>query len=301
MKNQLLFILIFLLFSTISFAQEAVYKIEFFSNWSIDTHPTNFPTGSDHWSTLIGTTHNTNISFFEIGQLATEGVEQVAENGSNTLITQEINTSITNNNAYELILGSGLSTGLGTITIENVNIDIDFPYISLITMIAPSPDWVAQINSINLIDSNANWRPSISIDIYATDTGTDSGTTYTSSNMDTNPANNISSYENTAPFSDQIVGTFVLTLTEVLSLSNHLSQKNISLYPNPNSGEVFIRNLGNHILEKATLYTIDGKRVTVFNQINHQKSLKFDSLKSGIYFLKIESNSGSIFKKVIIK
>jgi hypothetical protein len=296
-----LFALTFLFFVKISSAQDAVYKIEFVSNWSVDSHPTDFPIGLDHWSALVGTTHNTNISFFEIGQLATNGVEKVAENGNNTTIKQEINTSINNGNAYEVIEGSGLSSGLGTITIENVNVAIDFPYLSLITMIAPSPDWVAQINSINLTDVNNNWEPLISIDVYATDAGTDSGTTYNSSNMDMNPANNISSYENTAPFSDQIIGSFNITLIEVLDLDDELLQNSILVYPNPSYGEIHIDNFENHILEKVEIYSVEGKRIAIMPLSSNQKKFTVNSLKSGIYFLKIISNKGSVIKKVIVK
>jgi len=296
-----LFTLTFLFFIKISSAQDAIYKIEFISNWSIDAHPTNFPIGLDHWSALVGTTHNTNISFFEIGQLATNGVEKVAENGNNTTIKQEINTSINNGNAYEVIEGSGLSSGLGTITIENVNVDIDFPNLSLITMIAPSPDWVAQINNVSLTDVNNNWESLISIEVYATDAGTDSGTSYNSSNMDTNPAENISSYENTAPFSDQIIGTFNITLIEVLGLDDDLLQNNISVYPNPSNGEIHIDNFGNHILDKIEIYTVEGKRVTVTYLTNKQNKITLNTLKSGIYFLKLYSNKGSIFKKIVVE
>jgi len=298
---QLLSISFIFLFLNISFAQDAVYKIEFISNWNSTTHPTDYPTSTAHWSALIGTTHKDATPFFQLGMLASDGVEQVAENGSNTTITQEINAIIATGNAYEVINGSGLSTGPGTITINDVNVDIDFPYISLITMIAPSPDWIAQINNEKLTENNGDWKASISVDVYATDAGTDDGTTYNSANADTNPAQNMSSLQNTAPFSDQMVGTFVFTLQQVLSVDDTEFQNAISIYPNPNKGVIQINNTGNIALEKAAIYAITGKRVKVFNNISNQKSLSFNSLKSGLYFLKLDSDKGSIIKKLIIQ
>ena len=298
---QLLSVALILLFLNIAFAQNATYKIEFISNWSSATHPTDFPSSTAHWSPLIGTTHKDATPFIQLGMLASDGVEQVAETGSTTIITQELNGIIATGNAFEIINGSGLASGLGTITINDVNVDANFPYISLLTMIAPSPDWIAQINNLKLTDVSNNWVASISVQVYATDAGTDNGTTYAAANSDTNPAQNISSLENTLPFSDQIIGTFIFTLQQVLAIENHELQNSISIYPNPNEGEIFINNSGESNLEKAVIYSITGKKMRVLDNISNQKSLSFSSLKSGLYFLKLDSDKGGIIKKLIIQ
>jgi hypothetical protein len=301
MKKIYLLLSIFILLSTFLHAQDALYKIEFISNWSSGTHPTDYPSSSAHWSPLIGTTHKDASSFLQLGVLASPGVEQVAETGGTSTITNEINVIIATGNAYKIINGSGLSSGLGTITIDNVGVDVDFQYITLITMIAPSPDWVAQINNVKLTDASNNWLSSISVDVHATDTGTDSGTTYSSANANTNPAVNISSLENTLPFSDQIIGTFVFTLQQVLSVDENSFQNSITIYPNPNEGQIQISNSGNHVLKSAEIFAVNGKKVKVFNQINDQNKLEFDSLMSGLYFLKLNSDRGSVVQKLIIK
>jgi len=301
MKKFYLLLSIFLLLTTLSYAQDALYKIEFISNWSSTTHPTDYPSSSAHWSPLIGTTHKNASSFLQLGVLASPGVEQVAETGGTSTITNEINAIIATGNAYKIINGSGLSSGLGTITINDVGVDPDFQYITLITMIAPSPDWVAQINNVKLTDASNNWLSTVSVDVYATDAGTDSGTTYASANNNTDPAENTSSLENTPPFSNQIVGTFVCTLQQVLSVDENSFQNSIAIYPNPNEGQIQINNSGDHILKSAEIFAINGKKVKVFNQINDQNILQFDSLMSGLYFLKLNSNKGSIVQKLIIK
>ncbi|MDX5583498.1 MAG: spondin domain-containing protein [Aureibaculum sp.] len=301
MKKFYLLLSILLLLTTFSYAQDALYKIEFNSNWSSITHPTDYPSSSAHWSPLIGTTHKNAAPFLQLGVLASPGVEQVAETGGTSIITNEINVIIATGNAYEIINGSGLSSGLGTITINDVGVDADFQYITLISMIAPSPDWVAQINNVKLTDATNNWLSSISANVYATDTGTDSGTTYSSANDNTNPAVNISSLENTPPFSDQIVGTFVFTLQQVLLVDENSFQKSITIYPNPNEGQIQINNSGNHILRSAEIFALNGKKVKVFNQINDLNILEFDSVMSGLYFLKLNSDKGSIVQKLIIK
>jgi hypothetical protein len=301
MKTQLFSHVLFFVFTVFAYAQNATYKIEFVSNWSAATHPTDFPSTSAHWSPLIGATHTDAAPFLQVGILATPGVEQVAETGGTSIITDEINALIVSGLAYEVINGTGLSSGLGSIILNNVSVDSSFPYISLLTMIAPSPDWIAQINNLKLTDINGNWQTSISVDVYATDAGTDSGTTYTSPNDDTNPAENISSLENDFPFSDQIIGTFVFTLQQVLAISSFELKKNISIYPNPVKGKLFIKNLGENNVEKVELYSNKGQKIKVFNFIDIQNGLELNSISSGLYFLKLITNKSSTIKKVFVQ
>ena len=221
MKKIAYFLTLILFVFQNSFGQDATYKIEFISNWSSTTHPVDYPSGSAHWSPLIGTTHQDAAIAFELGLFASDGVEQVAETGGTSSITQEINTLIGAGLAYEVINGSGLSSGPGTITINDVDVDSDFPYISLITMIAPSPDWVAMIGNQKLTDTNGDWLNQVSVDVYATDAGTDSGVTYTSSNADVTPHIAMTTLQNVAPFSNEIIGTFVFTLEQVLIDPQH--------------------------------------------------------------------------------
>ena len=301
MKTQLLSHVLFFVFTASVYTQDATYKIEFVSNWSAATHPTDFPLTSAHWSPLIGTTHTDAAPFLQVGLIATPGVEQVAETGGTSIITDEINALIFSGLAYEVINGTGLGSGLGSITLNNVGVDSNFPYISLLTMIAPSPDWIAQINNLKLTDINGNWQASISVDVYATDAGTDSGTTYTSVNDDTNPAENISSLENDFPFSGQIIGTFIFTLEQVLAVSSIDLENSISINPNPVKGKLFIKNLGENSVEKVELYSNKGQKIKVFNSIDNQNGLELNSISSGLYFLKLITNKSSTTKKVFVQ
>jgi hypothetical protein len=301
MKKLILLLTSFFFISTINYAQDAVYKIEFISNWSSTTHPTDYPTGSAHWSSLIGTTHKNASAFLQLGLLASDGVEQVAETGGTTIITQEINLLIAAGLAFEVINGSGLASGLGTITVNDVGVDANFPHITLITMIAPSPDWVAQINNLKLTDSDNNWLPSISMDVYATDVGTDNGTTYTSANSDTNPAEFISSLQNTLPFSDQIVGTFVFTLQEVLSIEDNLFQNSISIYPNPTNGKVYLNSNGEFDISRVEIFDLNGRNLRSYQELGGRDFLILHDIKSGVYLLRMYSDNEVSTKKIIIK
>jgi len=289
---------IFYQFQSNIIAQDAIYSLDFISNWNNITHPTDYPAAA-HWSRLVGATHNTNVSFWNFGELASQGVEDLAEEGLTAVIEQEINVAITNENAFGII---NLPLGLGTVfTFESISVSADFPYISLMTMLAPSPDWLAEIHNVKLTDDLGNWKYTITINVYATDAGTDNGTTFISPDSDTNPPENISSLQNILPFSDQIIAQFVFDLSQILNADDVTLQNSISLYPNPTNGTVFINNLGNETLIKAEIFDITGKKIMKFNNFYNQKSININSFKTGLYFLKIYSNSGSIVKKIIKK
>lgn len=288
----------FILFSGFCIAQDAIYTLDFNSNWTSSNHPTDYPSAA-HWSSLIGTTHNNSVSFWVIGQLASQGVEDVAEDGLTANLTQEINNAISNGDAYEVIelpLGFGMN-----FSFETINVDANFPYISLMTMVAPSPDWLAQINSIKLTDASGNWLSNITINVYATDSGTDDGTTYIFPNTDTNPPEPISSLENTLPFSNKIVASFVFALDQVLAVNDVELQKSITIYPNPSNGEIFINNSKNSNIETVEIFDVTGKKLKKFHDITNNKAIRFNSLKSGLYFVKINYGSRSIIKKLIVE
>jgi hypothetical protein len=168
-------------------------------------------------------------------------------------------------------------------------------------MIAPSPDWVAMIGNQKLTDNSGNWIQNISVDVYATDTGTDSGSTYSSPNADITPHIDMVSLQNVAPFSNEIIGTFVFTLEQVLSTPEEELDNALVFYPNPSKGSITLRNNSNHALNKAELYSINGKRLITYSNISNNDNLVFNSLTSGLYFLKIYSDRGSSTKKLILE
>ena len=63
-----------------------------------------------------------------------------------------------------------------------------FPYVSVITMIAPSPDWFTGTSTYSLCDeSSGELITSAWIEVFPYDSGTDSGSDFTSPNKNTQP------------------------------------------------------------------------------------------------------------------
>ena len=189
----------------------ALYRIEFEATWSASTHPDDFPSGA-HFSPLIGGMHNDGASFWELGDTASPGMEQMAETGATGTLAAEIGDEIPDN-ALAVIEGSGTRSP-GSTKIDTVVVNMDHPLVTLVTMIAPSPDWFAGVTGQLLLDEDGEWVVELRVDLYPLDAGTDSGTSYTSPNQDTSPQEPISSLKGVSPFSDEPVGTYIFTLIE---------------------------------------------------------------------------------------
>ena len=186
----------------------AVYRIVFNATWSSTTHPTNFPRGA-HFSSLIGAVHNDGVSFWARGQIATRGIETMAETGATGNLASEIRAR-TPTNALSVI-GGGAIGSPGSTTISRVLVRTHYPLVTLVTMIAPSPDWFVGVSGLSLMDEFGQWVDELEVVLYPYDSGTDDGTSYTSANADSSPKQPIRSLRGVAPFSDAPIGTFTFT------------------------------------------------------------------------------------------
>ncbi|WP_419950247.1 spondin domain-containing protein [Candidatus Palauibacter sp.] len=192
-------------------ATTATYRVVFQATWSASTHPTNFPSGA-HFSPLIGAVHNDSVVFWARDGTATPGIESMAETGGTRTLTEEIRAEIPGD-ALAVINGSGIRSP-GSTTIQAITLREDFPLVTLVTMIAPSPDWFVGVSGLSLRDDEGHWIGEREVVLYPYDAGTDSGPNYTSANDDTRPQDPIRSLQGESPFSDEPIGTFTFTRTD---------------------------------------------------------------------------------------
>ena len=189
------------------------YEVSFEGRWtSALPRP-----GSAHFSRIVGATHNDNVSLFEVGATASAGVEQVAEVGGTTAMLSEINILIAAGDADQFVVGTD-----GFITAEETNtflIDVDsaYPLLSLLTMIAPSPDWFVGVHDLSLVDSEGGWIPQIVLDLNSYDAGTEDGTGLSLNNPPTNPQGVIAPLDTAVPNGALFGGGSIarLTLTRI--------------------------------------------------------------------------------------
>ena len=171
----------------------ASYEMTFDSTWSAATHPQDYPRGFSHYSGLIGGTHNANTRFWKRGEIASPGMERMAELGRKSPLREEVEAAIASGEAEHLLSGGGIGSSPGSVALQ-FQISQSYPFVTLVSMIAPSPDWFVGISALSLIE-NGQWVDELVVPLYAYDAGSDSGVRYTSPNSDTNPKTPISRLE----------------------------------------------------------------------------------------------------------
>lgn len=163
----------------------ATYELTFTSNWSNNTFPTNFPDNT-HFSPLVGLTHNEKGKIFERTSNASQGVILMAETGSKLLLKEEIAAIQNVGNAGKLIDEQGIPVNEKSVTIT-FEASQDFSLLSIVSMVAPSPDWFVGINSLALFNDK-QWVNNETIQLTVYDAGSDNGERFTSDNNKTLPA-----------------------------------------------------------------------------------------------------------------
>jgi len=170
---------------TTAHADMAMYQVTFNGMWNPQDHPSGYPSGA-HFSPLIGSTHNASVSFWEVGGMASSGIESMAETGATENLTTIINQSIDDGHAQSVIGRSGSSNATASVTFD-FTISSSHPLVTLVTMIAPSPDWFVGVSGLNLLDTQNQWRNQVDVELYAHDAGTENGTGFSLDNESTSP------------------------------------------------------------------------------------------------------------------
>jgi hypothetical protein len=112
--------------------------------------------------------------------------------GSTGAINSEMDSQIAAKNAYKRYRGRVIFGGTATDSISNIEVNTEYPLVSFITMIAPSPDWFLGVRDLNLCDNTTGkWQDREVRNLFPYDAGTDSGPDFQSGNVVTNPPENI--------------------------------------------------------------------------------------------------------------
>ena len=291
----------FLLFSIQIQAQSiAIYDISVTTIWNSTDH-TSVP-GSAHWSNLIGATHSTADEFVSLGTNATLGIKDVAERGDNTEITNEINAAISSGDADQL-LQDGFSPFAGNNSMAgymNITVSESFPLITLVSMVAPSPDWFIAVNSLSLRSGNPavnnGWKDTFTMDVFAYDAGTDDGTDYTSGDSPNAPVpvSMITGF----PINGNKMATITFTfVSSALSTDEFTSLNDVKIYPNPSTTDelnILVKDYDNLDYSIVTILGQEvQKGVVSSNQINVSR------LSTGTYFLQLNDGISATVKRFI--
>ena len=100
-------------------------------------------------------------------------------------MNDEIQTAIDAGNALEMFETGNLKNFRDSM-VTTVRVDPAHPFISIVTMIQPSPDWFAGASGVSLAE-NGGWVKRHTLTLVAYDAGADAGATYTSPDRPRNP------------------------------------------------------------------------------------------------------------------
>lgn len=169
--------------------ESAQYSVTFTSTWTDKSHPFEYPEAGvltgPHFSGLIGATHSDGYALFSVGNPPSAGLEKLSEEGKHSPLDQEIKDAIAAGKAGALFETGPLKDFAKSETVT-ITVSSQFPMVSAVAMIAPSPDWFTGAANVNLMEGG-QWVSSKSVDLPAYDSGGDDGTTYKASDKDNNP------------------------------------------------------------------------------------------------------------------
>ena len=192
-------------------APSVEYQLTFEATWSASTHPLDFPP-NPHFSGLIGASHGPAARLWEEGETATPGIKNMAETGAKSPLDAEIDALIDAGSACTTISGGGINTSPGAVEVT-FTASQECPLVSVVSMIAPSPDWFVGVSGLSLLEGG-RWVDESIVELFPYDAGTDSGTSYGSPNLPTEGAEAIHQIETEPLLIGRVVpplGTFTFT------------------------------------------------------------------------------------------
>ena len=190
----------------------AVYTVTFEGQWTAAATPGGVPGGA-HFSRLIGAVHNSGVTFLRSGGAASAGVESMAEVGGWTGLRDEVMDA--GSNALSVLTGDTDNIRPTTSKALTVTLTADHPRVTLLTMIAPSPDWFVGVSGLTLLDAGGDWVESLQVDLFPWDAGTEEGSGFSLSNSATSPQGVITNLRGTGKFSNARIATLTFTRQSV--------------------------------------------------------------------------------------
>lgn len=163
-------------------------RIDLVFNLQFPTSPTK--PADPHFSPIVCAVHNSSYSMFATTEMATTGLQNVAEMGMPAVLVTELAAAKAAGTVESYTMTSGrIENASSTSTYVTLSGTFTSPLLSCTTMVAPSPDWFTGFRALDLCTegkvSRASAVPSASV--VGWDAGTDNAATYEADNDATDP------------------------------------------------------------------------------------------------------------------
>ena len=277
-----------------AFPSTAVYSVTFQGSWTNAVTPDGVP-ASAHFSRLIGSVHSDAVTFLESGEMASSGVESMAEVGGTSALRSEVQVAINATPQTALSVLKGDTDFIGpqvSKTLSNVELTTAFPRVTLTTMVAPSHDWFVGVSGLSLLDSQGRWLRSYEADLFPWDAGTEEGTDFAlDPSVATNPRGDITSIRGTGKFSTERIATLTFTLQSVSTTR--------SVAENTEAGTDIGASVVTTNASGTITYTLGGTDAASFNivgstgQLQTKATLDYESKRSYAVIVTATDANGS--------
>ena len=195
----------------------AKYKIVFYNFLKPALFGDMIPEDGLVYSPLSAASHSGRVSVFTVRGFASQQVRDVAEKGDNSGVVAQVKALQKAGYVKDLTAAAG-PTLPGNSTELELMVDCDNSFVTVLGMIAPSPDWIVQISNVNLYSKELDmFIPSRWGRLIAYDAGTDSGGDFTNPadttlDVPTMPPMNIAPLveDETDAFNGKAVGKYVI-------------------------------------------------------------------------------------------
>jgi hypothetical protein len=203
-----------LTFPVVVTAKQTCYAVSMTDFWT-SNYPTDQPANA-HYSRMLAVMHKSSYEMSAVGMMATNGVKTMSQAGDPSDLETEIAGLADKTAMTPVRVGTKGRTGQDWLEFPDfmMQADSDYPTVSLITMLAPSPDWYA-FGTTKLYENGAFQTKTVSMMAY--DSGTEEGTAFSTDNAATSPQANITELMgavNGPPGNDTVARTMIsLTFT----------------------------------------------------------------------------------------
>jgi len=182
-------------------SETATYRVAIFNDWGVEDFPQDFPDDA-HLSAIGGATHNEAVSFYEFGDVASDGIQSIAELGINdAFIENDVRAGIQAGTVDSAIVHPERT---GPRIDGRSGMKRSWPLFTFATKLAPSPDWFVGLTGMPLYQTDTGWRDQIQTTLPLMDGGSRSAITPVNGGPNVVPAGPISFV-----FYDSATGTYV--------------------------------------------------------------------------------------------
>ena len=167
------------------------YSIDFNGMWSSARHPVEYPPDAS-FSPIVVASHTGNFQVWRTGELAGNGVQVVAETGNPEPLVRELYKAKSSGYVKDIAQAESPIDSTASLELEII-VDRHRPYVSMVTMLFPSPDWFTGIRDVDMCNRRTGqWKKEIDFNsLMAYDAGTDSGKLFDSTDELTKPPERI--------------------------------------------------------------------------------------------------------------